>query len=84
MVPKDKSYRFRLPQELFAVAEPRPSDEDLTLAQVLRRLLSAWVAGEIELPPYRDIGVRARGLRHKANGPRGAGNTHATLAAPPS
>jgi hypothetical protein len=55
MIPKDKSFRFRLPQELFDLAEDKAQREDITLAQVLRRLLSAWVAGEIELPPYRDL-----------------------------
>jgi hypothetical protein len=58
MIPKDKSFRFRLPQDLFNLAEAKAAREDITLAQVLRRLLSAWVAGEIVLPPYRDIGVR--------------------------
>jgi|GEM_PF-1355420 len=58
MIPKDKSFRFRLPQELFDLAETKAQREDITLAQVLRRFLSAWVAGEIVLPPYRDIGVK--------------------------
>ena len=56
MIPKDKPFRFRLPQELFDLAEIKAAREDITLAQVLRRLLSAWVAGEIELPRYRDLG----------------------------
>jgi hypothetical protein len=55
MIPKDKSFRFRLPQELFDLAEEKAQREDITLAQVLRRLLSAWVAGEIELPPYYGV-----------------------------
>lgn len=55
MIPKDKSYRFRLPQELYDRAEAKAEAEDITLAQVMRRLLSAWTAGEIELPPYREI-----------------------------
>ena len=55
MIPKDKSFRFRLPQALFALAEAKAQQEDITLAQVLRRLLSAWVAGELELPPYRGV-----------------------------
>lgn len=55
MVPKEKSYRFRLPQELFDLAEAKAQKEDITLAQVLRRLLRAWAIGEIELPPYRSV-----------------------------
>ncbi|MBM4461547.1 MAG: hypothetical protein FJ011_27955 [Chloroflexi bacterium] len=58
MVHKDKSFRFRLPQELFDLAEAKAQREDITLAQVLRRFMSAWVAGEIELPPYREIEVK--------------------------
>jgi len=53
MIPKDKSYRFRLPQELFDRADIKAQAEDITLAQVLRRLLSAWTNGEIELPKYQ-------------------------------
>lgn len=55
MVGKDKSYRFLLPQELFDAAQRKADREDVILAQVMRRLLSAWTAGEIELPPYRQI-----------------------------
>jgi hypothetical protein len=40
---KDKSYRFRLPSELFDAAMARAEREDLTLAQVLRRFLREWV-----------------------------------------
>lgn len=54
MVRKEKSYRFRLSQELFDAAMQRAEREDLALAQVLRRLLSAWVAGEIDLPAYTE------------------------------
>jgi hypothetical protein len=57
MVRKDKSYRFLLSQELFDAAQQKAEREDVILAQVMRRLLSAWVAGEIELPLYRDVGV---------------------------
>lgn len=52
MIAKDKSYRFRLPQQLFVLAEAKAESEDIRLAQVLRRLLSGWVNGEIELPAY--------------------------------
>lgn len=55
MITKDKSYRFRLPQELFDLASAKSKSEDITLAQVLRRLLRAWASGEIVLPPYRSI-----------------------------
>lgn len=41
---KDKSYRFRLPTELFEAAKAKAKSEDLTLAQVLRRFLREWVA----------------------------------------
>ena len=40
---KDKSYRFRLPSELFDAAMAKAEREDLTLAQVLRRFLREWV-----------------------------------------
>lgn len=50
MVSKDKSYRFRLPNALFEAARQKAAREDLTLAQVLRRFLMAWVTGELELP----------------------------------
>jgi hypothetical protein len=39
---KDKSYRFRLPNELFEAATAKAASEDLTLAQVLRRFLREW------------------------------------------
>jgi len=45
---KDKSYRFRLPSDLFEAALAKAKREDLTLAQVLRRFLREWVA---EDPP---------------------------------
>ena len=50
MVGKDKSFRFRLSSELFEAAHQKAEREDLTLAQVLRRFLTAWVAGQIDLP----------------------------------
>ena len=40
---KDKSYRFRLPSDLFEEAKAKAEREDLTLAQVLRRFLREWV-----------------------------------------
>jgi len=40
---KDKSYRFRLPSDLFDAAMAKAAREDLTLAQVLRRFLRQWV-----------------------------------------
>lgn len=55
MIPLDKNFRFRLPQELFDRAEAKAQAEDLALAQVLRRLLVAWVNDEIEIPPYKDV-----------------------------
>jgi hypothetical protein len=45
---KDKSYRFRLPTDLFEAAQAKAKRQDLTLAQVLRRFLREWVA---EDPP---------------------------------
>jgi hypothetical protein len=50
MVGKDKSYRFRLSSQLFEAAQRKAEQEDLSIAQVLRRFLMAWVAGEIEVP----------------------------------
>lgn len=44
---KDKSYRLRLPTQLFEAAMNKAKREDLTLAQVLRRFLREWVG----LPP---------------------------------
>jgi len=35
-----------LPSELFEAASAKASDEDLTLAQVLRRFLREWVQEE--------------------------------------
>lgn len=55
MVTLDKSFRFRLPQELYDLADAKAQAEDLTLAQVLRRLVSAWAKGEIELPKYSKV-----------------------------
>jgi hypothetical protein len=39
----DKSYRIRMPTELFEKAMAKARREDLTLAQVIRRLLREWV-----------------------------------------
>ena len=47
---KEKSYRFRLTEELFEAAQAKAKREDLRLAQVLRRLLRGWIAGQIALP----------------------------------
>ncbi len=55
MVSKDKSYRFRLSSELFEAAQQKAEFEDLTLAQVLRRFLRTWVAGQIELPAQVEV-----------------------------
>ena len=55
MVGKDKSYRFRLSSGLFQAASQKAEREDLTLAQVLRRFLMAWVEGELELPLHTEF-----------------------------
>ena len=52
---KDKSYRFRLPNELFEAARAKALREDLTLAQVLRRFLRDWVnEDQPEVPEQED------------------------------
>ena len=40
---KDARYQFRLPGSLLDTALEKARREDLTLAQVLRRLLRQWV-----------------------------------------
>ena len=50
MPTKDKSYRFRLSSDLFTLATQQAERVDLSLAQVLRRFIRAWVEGRIELP----------------------------------
>ena len=49
MASKDKSYRFRLSNELLEAALQKAKCEDLSLAQVLRHFLRTWVAGDLEL-----------------------------------
>jgi len=51
---KDKSYRFRLPSELFEAAMAKADREDLTLAQVLRRFLREWVAEDRSEEPEQE------------------------------
>ena len=51
---KDKSYRFRLPNELFEAAQAKASREDLSLAQVLRRFLREWVKGNPPEEPEQE------------------------------
>jgi len=52
---KDKSYRFRLPSELFEAATAKAASEDLTLAQVLRRFLREWTGkGASEEPEQEE------------------------------
>jgi hypothetical protein len=52
---QDRSYRFRLPKALLKSAHQKAAREDLALAQVIRRFLRAWVAGEIETPAYTEF-----------------------------
>jgi len=54
---KDARYQFRLPKSLLDAALDKARREDLTLAQVLRRLLRQWVAEDKqpkERPPGED------------------------------
>ena len=44
----DKSYRLRLPTWLFEKAMAKAKREDLTLAQVMRRLLREWVGQDLD------------------------------------
>ena len=46
----DKSYRIRMPTELFERALAKAKREDLTLAQVIRRFLREWVEDPPEEP----------------------------------
>jgi hypothetical protein len=55
MVGKDKSYRFRLSNQLFEAAQRKAVQEDLSIAQVLRRFLMSWVTDEIELPLHTEF-----------------------------
>ena len=43
---KDARYQFRLPKSLLDVALEKARRDDLTLAQVLRRLLRTWVESD--------------------------------------
>ena len=49
MLINDKSYRFRLPTSLFEEAMTKAEAQDMVLAQVLRRMMTAWVCDELEL-----------------------------------
>ena len=49
---KNAKYQFRLPQSLLDKALEKAQGQDLSLAQVLRRLLREW----IEDPPESDQG----------------------------
>ena len=40
---KDARYQFRLPKDLLDTALEKARSQDLSLAQVLRRLLRKWV-----------------------------------------
>ena len=40
---KDTRYQFRLPQSLLDAALEKARGQDLSLAQVLRRLLRGWI-----------------------------------------
>jgi predicted DNA binding CopG/RHH family protein len=51
---KDKSYRFRLPSDLFEAAMAKAAREDLNLAQVLRRFLRQWVAEDKPEEPEQE------------------------------
>jgi predicted DNA binding CopG/RHH family protein len=51
---KDKSYRFRLPSQLFEAAKAKAKRQDLTLAQVLRRFLREWVAENSAKEPEQE------------------------------
>ncbi|MBN1886842.1 MAG: hypothetical protein JW850_02590 [Thermoflexales bacterium] len=53
MISKDKSYRFRLAGKLLEDAHQKAKENDLTLAQVLRNFLKAWVSGDIELSLHK-------------------------------
>ena len=56
---KNAKYQLRLPQDLLDKALENARTEDLSLAQVLRRLLREW----IEDPPKSDGGDRLRSLQ---------------------
>jgi predicted DNA binding CopG/RHH family protein len=51
---KDKSYRFRLSEELFQAATAKAAREDLTLAQVLRRFLREWIKESAPEEPEKE------------------------------
>ena len=51
---KDKSYRFRLPSELFEAATAKAEAEDLTLAQVIRRFLREWTKESVSEEPEQE------------------------------
>ena len=45
----DKSYRLRLPTELFEKAMAKAQREDLALSQVMRKLLREWITEDLSL-----------------------------------
>ncbi len=62
---KDTAYRLRLPSQLLKEAHEKADSEDLALAQVMRRFLSAWIAGEIDLPTKKSQPKAMKGGKYK-------------------
>jgi hypothetical protein len=50
MAPKDTSYRVRLSTKELQAAHAKARRGDASLAQVIRRLIRAWLDDRIELP----------------------------------
>ena len=59
----DTSFRFNIPTDLLRAAHEQAKREDLTLAQVLRRFLVAWVNGSIKVPELEPLRPKRREKR---------------------
>ncbi len=44
---KSTKYQIRLPLDLYTTAREKADQEDIALAQVLRRFLRRWTAGDL-------------------------------------
>jgi len=54
---------IRIPKELLKAARAKALEAEASLSEVIRKFLTLWVSGEIELPKREEMGDESHSIR---------------------
>ena len=64
-MPKERTLMVRMPEALHKAVRVKTADMGVPISEIVRDLLSGWVAGKIELPQPEATPAEKEGGKHK-------------------